>query len=187
MTEDRSEDLVVLVEPDGTPCGTADRLSVHTAATPLHLAFSCHLVEAGRLLMTRRALAKKTWPGVWTNSFCGHPRPGESVEAAVHRYAQRELGLRLTDVRCVLPDFRYRAVDAGGVVENEVCPVFVARPAGAVRPDPDEVMDVAWTGIDDVWSAARHTPWLLSPWFVDQVHALGTGPDPYRGHDRDPS
>lgn len=185
MTEDLAEDLVVLVEPDGTPCGTADRTSVHTTSTPLHFAFSCHLVEAGRLLMTRRALTKKTWPGVWTNSYCGHPRPGESAVDAVHRYAQRELGLDVTDVRCVLPDFRYRAVDASGVVENEVCPVFVARPTGPLRPNPDEVMDVAWTDVDDVWAAARRTPWLLSPWFVDQVHALGA--HPYRVPERETS
>ena len=74
-----NDDLVVLVDDDGHPRGTANRLTVHGTDTPLHFAFSCHLVDAaGRILVTRRALEKKTWPGVWTNSFCGHPRPGES-------------------------------------------------------------------------------------------------------------
>ncbi|MGV9672955.1 isopentenyl-diphosphate Delta-isomerase [Gordonia sp. NPDC003504] len=176
-----TEDLVVLVDDDGTPRGTADRGSVHDAHTPLHLAFSCHVVDdAGRLLMTRRALSKKTWPGVWTNSFCGHPRPGEDVTDAIRRYAQRELGFDVDDLRAIIPDFRYRAVDASGVVENEVCPVFLAHARGPVVANPDEVMEVAWAEVDDVWASATRTPWLLSPWFVDQVHALGTGPDPYR-------
>lgn len=108
-----NDDLVVLVDDNGHPRGTANRLTVHGTDTPLHFAFSCHLVDAdGRILMTRRALEKKTWPGVWTNSFCGHPRPGESVEDAIARYSQRELGMDVADLRPVIPDFRYRAVDA---------------------------------------------------------------------------
>ncbi len=175
-----TEDLVVLVDDDGRPVGTAPRLTVHGPDTPLHLAFSCHLVDAdGRMLMTRRALGKKTWPGVWTNSFCGHPRPGEDIEAAVHRYADRELGLEIADVRCVLPDFRYRAVDASGVVEYEVCPVYVATPVGEPRLNPDEVMEVAWAPIDDIWTVAERTPWAVSPWLVDQVRALGAPANAY--------
>lgn len=168
------EDLVVLVDDDGSPRGTADRLTVHGPDTPLHFAFSCHLVDDhGRILMTRRALSKKTWPGVWTNSFCGHPRPGESVEAAVARYSQRELGLDVADLRPIIPGFRYRAVDASGVVENEVCPVFAARPVGDVDPNPDEVMQYTWAPVDDIWEIARRAPWMLSPWFVDQISELG--------------
>jgi isopentenyl-diphosphate delta-isomerase len=173
-----TDDLVVLADSDGRPCGTADRKTVHTTDTPLHFAFSCHLVDADRLLMTRRALSKRTWPGVWTNSFCGHPRPGESVEDAIHRYAGRELGIDVEGLRCVLPDFRYRAVDASGVVENEICPVYVASPVGVLHPDPDEVAEYAWSDISDVWGLAERSPWAVSPWFVEQVRSL-PGPDPY--------
>ncbi len=174
------QDLVILVDDDGNACGTADRATVHGPDTPLHYAFSCHLVdENGRLLITRRALGKKTWPGVWTNSFCGHPRPGETAENALHRYSWRELGVDVDDVAPILPDFRYRAVDAGGVVENEICPVFLARPLGPVEPNPDEVMECAWARVDDIWAIAHRTPWLLSPWFVEQVHALGPAANAY--------
>ena len=136
---------VVLLDAAANPIGTAPKLEIHTAHTPLHLAFSCWVLDAhGQLLLTRRALSKLTWPGVWTNAFCGHPAPGEAVEDALFRRAQTELGLgrdSFSTVDCILPTFQYRAVDSSGVVENEVCPVFVARltPGAELDPNPDEV------------------------------------------------
>src|SRR3954454_24558691 len=109
---------VVLVADDGTPLGTADKSVIHDGDTPLHLAFSCHVFRPdGRVLITRRALGKRTFPGIWTNSFCGHPAPGEGVEDAVRRRAARELGLEIVRLDPVLPDFRYRATDASGILE----------------------------------------------------------------------
>ena len=119
---------VVLLDDEGRPIGTAPKSSVHGTDTALHLAFSCHVVnEDGQILVTRRALGKRTWPGIWSNSFCGHPKPAEPVLTAVHRRAEYELGLTLTDIRLALPLFRYRATDANGIVEHEVCPVYTAR------------------------------------------------------------
>src|SRR5918997_2426427 len=108
-------DEVVLLSDDGRPIGTTARSEVHHAATPLHLAFSCYLLDAdGNVLLTRRALGKRAWAGVWTNSFCGHPRPGEAVEDALRRHARHELGVSVSAPSCVLPEFRYRAVDTSG-------------------------------------------------------------------------
>ena len=85
---------VVLLDGDGTPIGTELKSLVHTAHTPLHLAFSCHVVDDdGAILLSRRALTKRSWPGVWTNAFCGHPRPGEDLLDAVRRHGRDELGL----------------------------------------------------------------------------------------------
>ena len=167
-------DLVVLLDDGLQPAGTAPRLEVHGPHTPLHLAFSCYVSrDDGRVLMTRRALGKLTWPGVWTNACCGHPRPGEPVEHAVRRRVGEELGIELADVRPVLPDFRYRAEDASGVVENELCPVFVARVVGELRPDPAEVMDHTWVAWPDLVAAVAHTPWAFSPWAVEQITGIG--------------
>ncbi|ALE05013.1 isopentenyl-diphosphate delta-isomerase [Arthrobacter sp. ERGS1:01] len=165
-------ELVRLLDDDGTEIGTADKALVHTTETPLHLAFSCHLVdEEGRTLLTRRALSKLTWPGVWTNSFCGHPAPGESFEDAIVRRAALELNVSVADIRPALPDFRYRAVDASGVVENEICPVFTAMctDTAALSPNADEVCDWAWADIVDVEEAVEATPFVFSPWLVAQI------------------
>ncbi len=171
MTPPRDE--VVLLSDDGRPVGTAPRATVHHEDTPLHLAFSCYLLDDdGRVLLTRRALVKKAWPGVWTNAFCGHPRPGEGFEDAIHRYARHELGATVTRLGSLLPEFRYRAVDASGVVENEVCPVYVARVSGALDLNPDEVMDHRWVGVGEMFDAVATAPWALSPWMVEQVEQL---------------
>lgn len=158
---------VVLLREDGTPCGTALKETVHSASTPLHLAFSCHVQDsAGRLLITRRALTKATWPGVWTNAFCGHPRPGESFDDAIARHARSELGITVTDVSVAISDFRYRATDASGVVENEICPVFMARTEGPLHPHPEEVAEYAWAEPAALRAALTAAPWAFSPWLV---------------------
>jgi isopentenyl-diphosphate delta-isomerase len=168
-----ADDLVVLLDEHDRPIGQADRAAVHTRRTPRHLAFSCYLFDdSGRVLLTRRALAKATWPGVWTNSCCGHPRPGEPAETAVRRRAAEELGVAVQHLELVLPDFGYRAVDASGIVENESCPVWVGRVSGPLAPDPAEVCATAWVHWDDLTRAAEALPMLLSPWCALQVPLL---------------
>ncbi len=164
---------VVLVDDAGAAIGVAEKVAVHTTDTALHLAFSCHVYnEAGQVLVTRRALSKLTWPGVWTNSFCGHPAPGESMEEAIARRAERELGITLTDLEVILPDFRYRAVDASGIVENEICPVYRAVTVDAVRPAPDEVAEFAWVDPASLAAAASSAPYAFSPWLGWQLEQL---------------
>ncbi|MCU1437454.1 MAG: Isopentenyl-diphosphate Delta-isomerase [Naasia sp.] len=163
----------MLLDDAGLPIGSAPKATVHTRDTPLHLAFSCHVRDAdGRILVTRRALTKRTWPGVWTNSFCGHPGPGEDLEDAVRRRARTELGLELGALELVLPDFRYRAVDASGIVEHEVCPVFLATAGGPVSADPDEVLDWEWADPGPLGKAVMQAPFAFSPWLALQLPAL---------------
>ena len=174
-----TDDVVVLVSDDGSPIGTAPRQTVHDAATPLHLAFSLYLRNPdGLVLMTRRALTKVSWPGVWTNSCCGHLRPGEQATDAVARRTPDELGFAVTDARVVLPDFRYRATDAHGVVENELCPVLVAETDATPSPNPEEVAEFTWVPWATLVHLARHAPALLSPWCVAQLRRFGDA-DPW--------
>ncbi len=173
-------EYVVLLDDFGNEIGTAPKVSVHGTDTALHLAFSCHVVnDDGQVLVTRRALHKKTWPGVWTNSFCGHPGPGEPVLAAVHRRADFEVGLRVRDLELALPSFRYRAVDASGIVEHEICPVYVARADSDPQPNPDEVAEYRWVDPLDLAASLAATPWAFSPWLVmqsEQLHLFAAPP-----------
>jgi isopentenyl-diphosphate delta-isomerase len=167
-------ELVVLLDDAGRPIGEAGKVSVHGRETPLHLAFSCHVYDAhGRVLVTRRALSKLTWPGVWTNSFCGHPSPGETQPEAIVRRGSFELGITVTDLEVVLPDFRYRAVDASGIVENEVCPVYRAVTTDVVIPNPAEVSEFAWLDPHALRQAVTAAPFAFSPWLGWQLEQLG--------------
>ena len=177
MAAGTAQELVVLLDADRRPAGTMAKAEVHGADTPLHLAFSVYLFDAGgRLLATRRALGKRTWPGVWTNSCCGHPAPGEDPADAARRRVGQELGLQPARMDLVLPDFAYRAVAADGVVENEVCPVFVAHldgdPEPTPAPDPEEVAEWRWVPWASFRALATTAPWALSPWAVEQVRQL---------------
>jgi isopentenyl-diphosphate Delta-isomerase len=169
-------ELVVLLDEDGRAVGTADKAGVHDADTPLHLAFSCYLFDdAGNVLVTQRALHKRTFPGVWTNSCCGHPAPGEPLEDAVRRRVEQELGTTVTDLRLVLPRFRYRA-EQDGVVENEMCPVFVGSAAERVAPDPDEVGEARWEPWRAFRAAVLDGSREVSVWCREQVAQLPTDP-----------
>ena len=163
---------VVLVDGDGRPIGVADKATVHGATTPRHLAFSCYgFDDDGRLLVSRRSRQKLTFPGVWTNTCCGHPAPGETPAAAATRRMRFELGLEPQDLRMVLPDFSYRASD-GRVEENELCPVLVCRIAGDVRASADEVDEVAWWSWQQFVDAAADPASGLSPWAREQAPLL---------------
>jgi isopentenyl-diphosphate delta-isomerase len=164
---------VVLLDDQLQPIGQLPKSQVHHAATSLHLAFSCYIFDgSGAVLMTRRAVTKRTWPGVWTNTCCGHPLPGEASADAVARRLREELGLRLVRSAVALPDFRYRAVAADGLVENEFCPVLVGTVDGEPRLDPSEVLEYQWVPWRDVVTLAETAPWAISPWSALQIPQL---------------
>ena len=171
---------VVLLAENGTAIGVEDKAVVHHADTPLHLAFSSYVFDtAGGFWLTRRALHKKTWPGIWTNTCCGHPLPGESVTSAVVRRLSDELGVLDVAAELVLPRFRYRAVMPDGIVENEMCPVFRVVTDALPVPNPDEVDSVERMPWAEFASSVLDGSRDISPWCRLQVAELvELGPDP---------
>ena len=183
MTEPGSEmtESVVLCAPDGSAAGTAPKAAVHHRDTPLHLAFSCYVFDpAGRVLVTRRAYDKRTFPGLRTNSCCGHPAPGEGMRDAVLRRLWHEVGIVPAELDLILPAFRYRATAADGTVENELCPVYRALAASdEVTVHPPEVHEAWWVPWAEFAAQVDGTD-PQSLWGVRQVEQLSTlGPDPF--------
>lgn len=173
-------ETVVLVDETGSASGTAAKAAVHHAQTPLHLAFSCYLFNgAGQFLLTRRAESKRTWPGVWTNTCCGHPQPGEPMSGSVRRRLREELGIGAAKLALVLPRFRYQARMANGVLENEVCPVYAAYSDVPPDPDPAEVAEVKWVDWEEFCAAVHAGHESVSPWCAMQLAELtDLGPRP---------
>lgn len=167
---------IVFVDKDGRPTGVVGpKLESHTNDTKLHLGFSCYILRHSdnKFLMTQRALSKKVWSGVWTNSVCGHPMPGESMETAVRRRTKFELGIEnLHGITCVLSNYTYTTPLYQGIIENEFCPVFVAYTADSVHPNPEEVAAYYWLSWSEYVRKLKDNTQNVSYWAKDQCKYL---------------
>ena len=169
--------LVVLVNEHDVEIGRAGKLAAHRPPAPLHRAVSVVLHdEAGRILLQRRSPAKYHFAGLWANTACGHPLPGETVEAAARRRLAAELGTAagpLTDVGI----FVYEATDpTSGLMEHELDHVLVGPVSGPVRPVPDEVAEIRWAGPAELAELVRTAPETVAPWFPLLLPVLGMPP-----------
>lgn len=170
-------ELIQFVDDRGNSTGkTGPKLASHTADTQLHLAFSCYIFRKsdGKLLVTQRALSKKVWPGVWTNSVCGHVSPNESIESAVRRRADYELGYKhLDNVRLLVSDYTYRTPPFNGIIEHEFCPIFCAEVNDDPILNPDEVEAYEWLDLARYQSFLEtHDEAKVSWWAVDQYRLI---------------
>ncbi|RFU83168.1 isopentenyl-diphosphate Delta-isomerase [Streptomyces triticagri] len=162
--------LLELVDEDGTTIGTAEKLSAHQPPGRLHRAFSVFLFdERGRLLLQRRALGKYHSPGVWSNTCCGHPYPGESPFAAAARRTHEELGVS-PSLMAEAGTVRYNHPDPdSGLVEQEFNHLFVGMVQSPLRPDPQEVAETAFVTPAEL--AVRHEQGPFSAWFMTVLDA----------------
>jgi isopentenyl-diphosphate delta-isomerase len=165
-------ELVVLVDENNNEIGTAAKETVHSDHTPLHRGFSLFLFNKNHeLLVTRRADTKKTFPGVWTNTVCGHPASGENVVDAAKRRLKDELGIVAGDIEVVAP-YRYRFADIHGIVENEICPILVGHADEDPKPNPREVIEWKWMPWKTFLSEIKINPDIFSPWCIEEAAIL---------------
>ena len=154
-------DLVVLVDRD---VGVCEKLAAHQAPGRLHRAFSVFLFKPdGRLLLQQRATAKYHFGGRWSNSCCGHPRPGQDLVLEARRRTREELGL---DCELTLAgSMIYRATDdASGLVEHELDHVLVGITEEAPFPAPGEVSDVSYEYPSLIVQLIHREPDRYTPW-----------------------
>ncbi len=170
------DEMVVLVDEDNNPKRTELKHIAHNGYTKLHRAFSVFLFNrSGEVLLQRRAFSKQTWPGVWSNSCCGHVMLHESVTNAARRRLRYELGISGVKLETILPDFRYTA-EKDGIVENEICPVLVGLYEGDPKPNPDEVGETYWIEWSAFLERAERPDTDLSPWAVEEAMLLDRSP-----------
>ncbi|MFF3348353.1 isopentenyl-diphosphate Delta-isomerase [Streptomyces sp. NPDC002779] len=165
-----AEILLELVDENGVTIGTAEKLAAHQPPGQLHRAFSVFLFdERGRLLLQRRALGKYHSPGVWSNTCCGHPYPGEAPFAAAARRTYEELGVS-PSLMAEAGTVRYNHPDPdSGLVEQEYNHLFVGMVQSPLRPDPEEVGDTAFVTPAEL--AERHAENAFSAWFMTVLDA----------------
>ena len=154
---------VILVDQADRPVGRMEKQEAHRKGL-LHRAFSVFLLDGSKLLIQRRALDKYHCGGLWSNTCCSHPAPGEPVLLAAERRLGKELGIENVRLR-ELDTFLYRAPFPNGLTEHELDHVLLGEYSGPVRPDPREIAQVRWIDLEELQRDLQAFPQRYTPWF----------------------
>lgn len=154
---------VILVDEHDSEKGTMGKMEAHEKAL-LHRAFSIFIFNGqGDILLQQRAGNKYHSPGLWTNSCCSHPRPGEDTHAAALRRLKEEMGFETPLTKAF--DFIYRAGFDNGLTEHEFDHVFVGSYSGPVAPDPLEVAGYEYRSLQKISEQLQREPDTFTVWF----------------------
>jgi isopentenyl-diphosphate Delta-isomerase len=150
-----TKDYVVLVDDNNKVLGTSPKLKAHNTNTLLHRGFSIFLFDyKGNLLLQQRSEFKKTFPGIWSNSCCGHPKLNETNINAAKRHLQNELGIKGIEVFEIISDYRYK-VSMNNIFENEICPVLICFTDQNPIINKEEVKAIKWISWDNFLEEVR--------------------------------
>mgnify|MGYP000471385473 FL=1 len=154
---------VILVDVDDCEIGVMEKMEAHKQAV-LHRAFSVFLFNPqGKMLLQQRALTKYHSAGLWTNSCCSHPRPGETLENAVARRLMEEMGITTKVSKAF--DFIYQAELPDNLNEYEFDHVFIGNYDDEVRPNHLEVANFVYQSIEEVAANLQSHPEKYTVWF----------------------
>ncbi|KAA3609306.1 MAG: isopentenyl-diphosphate Delta-isomerase [Calditrichaeota bacterium] len=163
-------DYVILVDKKDQQIGIEEKMDAHKSGK-LHRAFSVLLFnKAGELLLQRRALDKYHSPGLWTNTCCSHPRPGENIQQAAKRRLIEELGIQCSFKKIF--DFIYKTTFDYGLIEHELDHVLVGEFEGEIKPNPSEVMEIRWQSLGDLYEEIKSYPDRFTIWFQIMIEKI---------------
>ena len=161
---------VILVDEKDKEIGTEEKMKAHQNGGRLHRCFSIFIFNSkGQMLLQKRAKTKYHCGGLWTNTCCSHPRPGESLEEAVHRRLKEEMGFD-----CDLKEdfsFIYKA-NFGELTEWEFDHVFTGKFDGEPKINPEEVDDFKWINVRVLQEDIKENPTKYTPWFKIAIKKL---------------
>jgi isopentenyl-diphosphate Delta-isomerase len=154
---------VILVDETDNAIGTMEKLEAHRKGM-LHRAFSILLFDpSGRLLLQKRSDNKYHSSGLWTNTCCSHPLPGETVEVATRRRLKEEMGIDLQPT--FSHTFIYKADLDAGITEHELDHVFVGTFGGTPEINKKEVQDWKYVDVDWLKQDISQHPEIYTVWF----------------------
>ena len=157
-----ADEKLILVDERNHAVGTDGKDLIHRKGL-LHRAFSIFLADAqGQIVLQQRNRQKYHSGGLWANTCCGHPRPGERTVSAARRRLHEELGVTATLSFGFFS--RYRADLDHGMRENEYVYVFFGRLSGEARPDPAEVAAVQSLPLDEIKRRIGKDPQAFTYW-----------------------
>lgn len=161
---------VILVDQHDTPLGTMEKLEAHQKGL-LHRAFSVFIFTSdGELLLQKRALHKYHSAGLWTNTCCSHPRPGEEILAAANRRLKEEVGISAPLVHRTA--FVYKSEFENGLTEHEYDHVFVGMSDADPEINEEEVAELRYATIEDIKQEIARHPEQFTTWFKIAIAEL---------------
>lgn len=159
----QKEDFVILVDETDSEIGFMEKLEAHQKAI-LHRAISVFICNSkGEWLLQRRALVKYHSNGLWTNTCCSHPLPGETSISAAHRRLSEEMGLK-ADLHEVFW-FTYQEPLDNNLTEHELDHVFVGFTDEHPTINTDEVIDWKYMDYNDLAADISDYPQNYTAWF----------------------
>jgi len=172
IVSSESEDLI-LVNQDDAEIGTLSKARCHDGAGVLHRAFSLFIFNLqGKLLLQQRSAGKRLWPLFWSNSCCSHPRQGETMEEAMGRRLDEELGITTTLEFVYKFSYQARYGDFGS--ENELCSVYLGRCDQPIQVNQREISDFRFINVDDLQAELTQSGDNFTPWFRLEWERLGS-------------
>lgn len=158
---------VILVDDRDQEIGIEEKLAAHQTGQ-LHRAFSVFIFRkqsAGyELLLQQRNFNKYHSPGLWTNSCCSHPRPGEDLLSSAKNRLNEEMGIEV-DLK-EAGSFIYKADVGNYLVEHEFDHVFVGfTDLLTLNINQDEVAAYRWIDISSLESELKSQPHQFTSWF----------------------